>query len=120
MLFLQIMRSILVNFVGYPLQEVWPLSENIILLNFHLFLHMLTQIKRKKIDQFTLPEKLTYTLPHGSVASLKISVKLTSERDELLLETEQLEINLPSVSGETFINNNEMITYIIILLRIEQ
>ncbi|XP_058953112.2 uncharacterized protein [Pocillopora verrucosa] len=54
------------------------------------------RIERKKIDQFTLPEKLTYTLPHGSVASLKISVKLTSERDELLLETEQLEINLPS------------------------
>ena len=120
MLFLQIMRSILVNFVGYPLQEVWPLSENIILLNFHLFLHMLTQIERKKIDQFTLPEKLTYTLPHGSVASLKISVKLTSERDEFLLETEQLEINLPSVSGETFKNNNEMIKYIIILLRIKQ
>ncbi|CAH3135207.1 unnamed protein product [Pocillopora meandrina] len=54
------------------------------------------RIERIKIDQFTLPEKLTYTLPHGRVASLKISVKLTSERDELLLETEQLEVNLPS------------------------
>ena len=81
---------------------------------------MMTQIERIKIDQFTLPEKLTYTLPHGSVSSLKISVKLTSERDELLLETEQLEINLASVSGETFKNNNEMITYIIIPLRSKQ
>ena len=74
---------------------------------------MLTQIERIKIDQFTLPEKLTYTLPHGRVASLKIIVKLTSERDELLLETEQLEVNLPSVSGVTFKNNNEMITCVI-------
>ena len=110
MLSLQIMRSIFVHFVGYPSKEVWLWSENIILLDFQFFLYMLTQIERKKIDQFTLPEKLTYTLPHGRVASLKISVILNSERDELLLETEQLEVNLPSVSGVTFKNNNEMIT----------
>lgn len=54
------------------------------------------QIERTKIDQFTLPEKLTFTLPLGNVTSLKVGVKLTNERNDPLLETEQLEVKIPS------------------------
>lgn len=55
-------------------------------------------MERKKIDEMTLPEKLTYTLPSSDASCMKLFAKLLSGSFQTLLETEQLKVNLSLVS----------------------
>lgn len=77
------------------------LKDNFVFAEYFLMLlHALTQLERTKIDQFKLPEKLSFTLPLGNLTSLKIAALLTNERNESLLETEHFEVKLPSTHLE--------------------
>ncbi|XP_022785433.1 uncharacterized protein LOC111325807 isoform X1 [Stylophora pistillata] len=53
------------------------------------------KLERTKIDEFKLPEKLSFTLPLGNATSLKIAALLTNEQNKSLLETEHFEVKLP-------------------------
>lgn len=60
------------------------------------------RVERKKIDEMTLPEKLTYTLPSSDASCMKLFAKLLSGSFQTLLETEQLKVNLSLFpQGET-------------------
>lgn len=58
------------------------------------------KLEKAKIDEFKLPEKLSFTLPLGNATSMKIVAMLTNERNESLLETEHFEVKLPSTHLE--------------------
>lgn len=58
------------------------------------------KLDRTKIDEFKLPEKLSFTLPLGNATSLKIAALLTNEQNESLLETEHFEVKLPATHLE--------------------
>lgn len=50
-------------------------------------------VKREKIDEMRLPEKMTFTMPSCNASSMKVVAKLFNE-EEILLETQQLNVSL--------------------------
>ena len=59
------------------------------------------QIERCKIDEMRIPEKVTFTLPSSDASVMRLSTILMQKQSddvEVLLETEQLNANLPPVS----------------------
>ena len=59
------------------------------------------QIERCKIDEMRIPEKVTFTLPSSDASVMRLSTILMQKQSddvEVLLETEQLNASLPSVS----------------------
>ena len=56
---------------------------------------------RRKIDEMRLLEKMTFTLPPSNASFMKVKAKLIDEKseNEILLETEQLNVPLSVVSN---------------------
>ena len=56
---------------------------------------------RQKIEEMRLPEKMTFTLPPSNASFMKVKAKLIDENNEneILLETEQLNVPLSLVSN---------------------
>lgn len=58
-----------------------------------------TQVEKRKLDEMKLPEKFTYTLSPCNATSMKLITRLLNERNEIYLETEQLDVKLSLVSN---------------------
>ncbi|XP_073253834.1 uncharacterized protein [Porites lutea] len=58
------------------------------------------KVDRRKIDEMRLLEKMTFTLPPSNASFMKVKAKLIDEKseNEILLETEQLNVPLSVVT----------------------